>query len=100
MAIIERLIASCHLGGLSEVFLRYDDVTERLLEVIVRGKSDRLIEIAIREPLRPLTHDRTLAKSVDGITYDLRAADIPFIPDGTAPIVPGIRVSWHDPRKR
>lgn len=97
MAIITRMVAGFYVDGTSEVFVRYDDVLNILLDVIVRGNSDRLVEVTLEdnsiEVAKNRTSDATLALESKAIRYRLPGPEEEAIPGDT----PRIVCTWYKP---
>ena len=100
MAIIEHKIAECFLDGRSAVFLRINDVTQRIVNIFVKGNSSRFVEIIIKERQTGLRHTRSIPKNAGDISFNVISLNLPWIPDDINPIIPGIGIIWHDPEKR
>ncbi len=97
MAIKTRLTAGFYLDGTSEVFIRYDDVLHTIIDVVVRGNSDRLVEVTIDGNRVEIAKNRTTdtAFSLEGkaIRYRISGPDEAVIPGD----VPSIVCTWYKP---
>lgn len=47
MALVTRLISGFYVDGICEVFAVYDDVTHLLIDVVVKGDMDRVVDVEI-----------------------------------------------------
>ncbi len=106
MAIVEHLIASCNLDGFSAVYAIVNDVTEKLLRIEVRGRSRRLVDIRVTEPiLTERKHDHVIGKKAGNVVFDMGSHNIPWVDDDddespVGSIKPSISVTWHDLERR
>ncbi len=94
MAIITRLTAGFYLDGTSEVFVRYDDRSNLLIDIVVRGNSDRLVEITVDGNRVEVAKNRT-----GDVVFDLADKLIRYrLPVGNAKNeTPRIVCTWYKP---
>lgn len=47
MALVTRLMSGCYIDGIVEVFAVYNDVTNELQDIIVKGDSGREVDVTV-----------------------------------------------------
>lgn len=95
--VVERFISGFYVDGTSEVFVRYDDVTHQLLDIIVRGKSNRLVEITVDGNRTEIAKNRLIdtefALADKTIRYRIPGPDEEALPGDT----PRVVCTWYKP---